>query len=197
MMKIDPSLICEQRMQKMNRRVSAALMAALLLLGALACSIGDETQKANKLVDEANTAIQDGKKYLADAEQKKDTMLHTKVSQLAEARTLANEAIRAYDQAEDKCKEAAGKCEEASKLKIGDKFKDYLTLKVKEYNKRAELVENLKATPQALIDSQSRASFISRANAATQKAEALSKEADDLGAQADKIQKDNPNAFKK
>ena len=84
-----------------------------------------------------------------------------------------------------------------SKLKIKDKFKEYLALKVKEYNKRAELVETLKSTPQALIDSQSRSSFISRANAATEKAERLGKEADDLSAQAEKIQKDNPDSFKK
>ena len=68
---------------------------------------------------------------------------------------------------------------------------------MKEYNKRAEVVEALKGAPQALIDSQDRASFISRANAAMHKAEGLNKEADDLEAQADKIQKDNPEAFKK
>jgi len=165
----------------------------------LACSGGsaDETDKANKLVDEGNAAINEGKKFVADAEQKKDKMLHTNVSQLGEARTIANEAIRAYDQAEDKAKEAAAKFEEASKLKINDKFKEYLALKVKEFNKRAELVEALKSTPQALIDSQSRSSFISRANAATQKAERLNKDANDLEAQADKVQKDNPDSFKK
>jgi hypothetical protein len=55
----------------------------------------------------------------------------------------------------------------------------------------------LKSTPQALIDSQSRSSFISSANAATLKEERLSKEADDLEAQADKLEKDNPGAIKK
>ena len=68
---------------------------------------------------------------------------------------------------------------------------------MKEFNKRAELVEALKSTPQALIDSQSRSSFISSANAATLKKERLSKEADDLEAQADKLEKDNPGAIKK
>ncbi len=185
---------------KANRGVCSALMAGLLLLGTLlACSfsVGDETDKANKLVAEGNAAINEGKKYLADAEEKKNKMLHTDISQLAEARTVANEAIRAYDQAEEKAKEVAGKFEEASKLKINDKFKEYLSLKVKEFNKRAELVETLKSTPQALIDSQSRSSFISRANAATEKADSLGKEANDLGAQADKLQQDNPDAFKK
>lgn len=184
---------------KTNKNIFSALFAALLLVAiVLACrSAADETDKANKLVNEGNTAIEDGKKDLKDAEEKKDQMLRMNVSQLAEARTTANEALRAYDQAEEKCKDAAAKFEEASKLKINEKFKDYLALKVKEYNKRAELVETLKSTPQALIDSQSRSSFISRANAATQKAERLGKEADDLSAQAEKIQKDNPDSFKK
>ena len=182
-----------------NRSISNALLAGLLLLGVvLACSSGDETDKANKLVEgEGNAAVQDAKKYLADAEEKKNRMLQTNVSQLAEARTLANEAIRAYDQGEDKLKEAVGKFEEASKLKISDKYKEYLTLRIKEKNKRVELVEALKGIPQALIDSQNRSSFISRANEATQKAERLNKDANDLEAQADKVQKDNPDSFKK
>jgi len=184
---------------KLNKNISSALFTGLLLVAVvLACNkTADETDKANKLVDEGNAVVQDGKKFLTDAEEKKATMLRTNVSQLAEARTLANESIRAYDQAEEKCKDAAAKYGEASKLKINDKFKEYLARKVKEYNKRAELGDTLKATPQALIESQSRSSFISRANAATEKAERLGKEADDLSAQAEKIQKDNPDSFKK
>lgn len=185
---------------KTNRNIASGLLAALVLVSViLACkgTTSDETEKANKLVDEGNAAIAEGKKILNEAEDKKNTMLHTNVAQLGEARTLANEAIRDYDQAEEKCKDAAAKYDEASKLKTDDKFKEYLSLKVKEYNKRAEMVEAMKATPQALIDSQTRAAFVSRANAANEKATRLGKEADDLSAQADKIQKDNPQSFKK
>ena len=185
-----------------NRSAYSALMAGLLLLGVvLACSSGYETDKANKLVEQdGNAAIEDGKKYLTDAEEKKNRMLHTDISDassLAKARALANEAIRAYDQGGDKLKEAAAKFEEASKLKISDKYKEYLALRIKEKNKRVELVEALKDIPQALIDSDSRSSFTSRANAATQKAERLMKEANDLEAQAERLEKDNPDIFKK
>ena len=183
---------------KTNQNVFNALLAGLLLLGVvLACGAGDETEKANKLVNEGNSAIAEGKKYLADGEEKKNKMLQTPVAQLAGARTLAREAISAYEQAEQKAKEAAGKFDEASKLKINDKFKDYMSLKVKEFNKRAELVEALKGAPQALIDSENRASFITHANEANQKAEQLAKEANELEAQADKLQKDNPDSIKK
>lgn len=183
----------------MNGRSYASTFMALFLLVAavLACSSGNETEKANKLGDEGNAAVEEGKKFYVDAEAKKQQMLETKVSQLAEARTLAKEAIAAYDKAEDKCKEAAKKYDEASKLKISDKFKEYLGLKTKEYNKRAELVEAAKGTPQALIDSESRTSFISRANANNDKVAKLIKEADELAGQAKKIETDNPDMFKK
>src|SRR4030095_8780863 len=164
------------------------LMALLLLFAAVvACSSGgNETEKANKLVDEGNSAVQEARKEITEAERLKKKMLSTDVSQLDEARSTAKEAIAAYEKAEAKCKEAAGKYDEASRLKLKDKFKEYLTLKVKEYNKRAELVQTAKGVPQALIDSESREGWISKANSVNEKVTQLGKEADDLGAQADK-----------
>src|SRR5258708_17867892 len=103
----------------------------------MACRTGDETETANNLGDEGNAAVAEGKKFYEEADDKKQKMLQTNVSELAKARTLAKEAIAAYDKAEDKCKEAAKKYDEASKLKISDKFKEYLELKAKEYNNRA------------------------------------------------------------
>jgi molybdenum-dependent DNA-binding transcriptional regulator ModE len=180
-----------------QRQSSMFLALFLLVVAVLACGgTTNETPQANKLVDEGNAAVQEAKKFVTDAEAKKDQMLHTKISQLAEARTLAKEAVAAYDKAEEKCKEAAKKYDEASKLKINDKFKEYLALKVKEYNKRAELVETARATPQALIDSESKTSFVTRVKAANEKIDALGKEANGLAAQAEKLEKDNPDIFK-
>lgn len=182
---------------KMVSRHSSSFMALLLLVVAvLACSSGNETEKANKLVDEGNAAVNEGKKFVTEAEEKKAKMMETPVAEMAEARTLAKEAIASYDKAAAKCKEAARKYEEASKLKLSDKFKEYLGIKVKEYDKRAEVVETAKGTPQALIDSESKDAFITRANANNAKVDKLSKEADDLGAQASKMEKDNPDMFK-
>jgi len=184
---------------KMNhQRYSTAIMALLLLIvTVLACSTGDETEKANKLVDEGNAAVQEAKKHVTEAEAKKQKMLQTPVAELEDARATAKEAIAAYDKAKERCKEASKKYEDASKLKVKDKFKEYLLLKVKEFEKRAELVETAKGTPQALIDSESRESFIAMANANNERVDRLSKEAADLAAQADKVMKDNPDMFKK
>jgi hypothetical protein len=186
------------KITKNNQRHSGAVMALLMLVVAvLACSSGLETDKANKIGDEGNAAVAEGKKFYADAEAKKDAMLQTNVRQLAEARTLAKESIAAYDKAEEKCKEAAKKYDEASKLKISDKFKEYLGIKVREYNKRAELCEAAKGTPQALIDSESKSSFISRANVNNGRVAQLLKDADEIAGQAKKLEADNPDMFKK
>ena len=183
---------------KMNPSHSSMFMTlALLVAAVLACggSIGNETDKANKLVTEGNAAVQEATKFVTEAEEKKEQMLQTEISEIEEARTLAKEAIAAYDKAADKCKEAAKKYEEASKLRVNNKFKEYLTLKVKEYNKRAEVVETAKGTPQALIDSENQKSFITRAKANNEKVDALGKEAEDLASQSDKLEKENPKIF--
>ena len=184
----------------MNPRMSRGLLALFLLVAAvLACkstSTTSDTDKANKLVDAGNAAVQDAKKFVADAEAKKAQMMQTDMRRLAEARVTAAEAIAAYDKAAEKCKEAAQKYDEASRLQISDKFKEYLILKVKEYNKRAEMVATAKGTPQALIESTNRSSFVIRANSNNSKVDQLYKEAEDIGAQADRLQKDNPDIFK-
>jgi len=185
---------------KMKNQGNSTAVVALLLLVAvvLACNKTgvDETAAANKLVTEGNAAVQEGRKHVADAVAKVDKMMRTPVAKLKEARATAAEAIEAYDQAKGKCKEASKKFEEASKLKIKDKFKEYLTLKAKEFDKRAELVETAKGTPQALIDAKNRVAFVSVANANNERVDRITKEADDLAIQADKLQKDNPDSIK-
>src|SRR3982074_3927042 len=145
---------------KMNSQRHSSLFMALfwLVAAVLACSSGDETEKANKLGDEGNAAVEEGKKFFQDADDKKQKMLQTNVSQLAEARTLAKEAIAAYDKAEEKCKEAAKKYEEASQLISFYNLSAHLGIKTREYENHAELVEASKGTEQVVSYSESRAS---------------------------------------
>lgn len=184
-------------MTKKNQPLSACMALLLLIAMVLACSSGgNETEKANKLVDEGNTAIEEARKNVTEAEALKKKMLDLDVSKLEEAHGVAKESIAAYEKAEAKCKEAAAKYDEASRLKLNDKFKEYLALKVKEYNKRAELMQTAKSVPQALIDSESREDWVTKANSIGKKVTQLAKEADDLSNQAEQIQKDNPDLFK-
>ena len=172
------------------------LIAAIWACGNSSSNTGD-LDKANKLVDEGNAAVDQVKQFYKEADQKRTEMMQTDVRRLAEARVRAAEAIAAYDKAAEKCKEAASKFDEASRLNVADKFKQYLILKTKEFNKRAELMQAAKDTPQALIESTNRSSFQNRVASNQSKTDQLYKEAEDLAAQADKIYKDNPDVFKK
>lgn len=185
----------------MTSKNQLGLLVALIFIVAIfpACNrggSGTDIDKANKLVDEGNAAVREARNHLSEAEQLKQKMLTTYESQFDEARSTARDAIAAYEKTEAKCKEAAAKYEEASRLKLSDKLKEYLALKVKEYNKRAELVQTAKGVPQALIDSQNSEGWIDKANSVNEQVNQLAKEADDLSTRADKIQKDNPNIFK-
>ena len=72
-----------------ERNVLGTFIAIAIMLGVvLACSGGDETEKANKLVDEGNSAVQDGKKFMTDAQEKITTMMGTDFKHLADARQL-------------------------------------------------------------------------------------------------------------
>jgi hypothetical protein len=197
-MRIDENGKVEKKMT--NPRNSDSLLALFLFIAAVvACSTSSSNSdlaKANKLVDEGNAAVEQGKKFVLEAEDKKNKMMQTNVRRIAEARVTAAEALAAYDKAAEKCKEAAQKYDEASRLKISEKFKEYLILKVKEYNKRAELIEVAKDTPQALIESTNRSSFVIRVNSNNEKVDKLNKEADELASQSEKLQKDNPGDFK-
>ncbi|HKP38128.1 MAG TPA: hypothetical protein VJT71_14820 [Pyrinomonadaceae bacterium] len=185
---------------KLNNPRTNGVVALLLLVAAVvACNrggAGKDTEKANKLVTEGNALVQEAKKNLTDAETKKDQMMKTPLSRLAEARVIAAGAIADYDRANEKARAAAAKYDEASRMNLNDKFKEYLVLKAKEYNKRAELVATAKDTPQALIESTNKSSFANRVTSNNQKVEALAKEAQALADQADKLVKDNPNIFK-
>ncbi|HEY6045982.1 MAG TPA: hypothetical protein VIU65_05220, partial [Pyrinomonadaceae bacterium] len=104
-----------------NPRTNSLIALFLLAMAVLACKntgAGKDTDKANKLVNEGNAAVQEAKKHLTDAEEKKTKMMATPVARLAEARVIAASAIADYDRANEKAKEAAGKYDEASRLQI-------------------------------------------------------------------------------
>jgi hypothetical protein len=160
-----------------------------------------ETDKANKLVDAANAAITDangnmqkGNSQLIEIEQAIPNI--DSDSGLEAQRAKAKDVISLLEKARDKYKEAGGKFEDASKLKVQDKFKDYLDTKGKEMKKRGDLVAALLEEPQAFLASSNREDYNAKVPAIVNKVKDLKKEADDLAAKADKIHDDNKDIFK-
>ena len=115
------------------------------------------------------------------------------------SQTQVNEAkaiIANLEKARDGYTDAGNKFLEASKLKLQDKFKEYLDAKGQEMKKRGEMTGALIAEPQALIDSNNHTDYEKKASDATAKFQGLKKEADDLESKANKIYEENKSLFK-
>lgn len=163
---------------------NAFFALTLMLTFILACSaLSDDTEKANKLVAEGNTAIDEGNKLATEADAKGD-------------KASAQDAINTLNKAGEKYREAAKKFDEASKLKINDKFKEYLSLKSQEFNKRAEMMEVAKKNSQAMLDSDDPETLMTKVQENKTQVEKLDKEAKDLETKADKIRTDNKDLIK-
>jgi hypothetical protein len=187
----------------MQSQTTLKMMLALaaMLLFVLACNAGDETDKANKLVSEGNAAIEEGNKMAIEAGAKNDKVFDELSAANFEAdkerlAPQAKDAVAGMTKSAEKFREASKKFDEASKLKINDKFKEYLTLKSQEFSKRAEQMDIGKGNSQALLDSNDAESLMAKVRENRTKYEALDKESKDLEAKANKIQAENKDKIK-
>src|SRR2546423_15675912 len=164
------------------RRLGLLTLLALALVGATACKIY-ETDKANKLVDAANASIKDANDKTQSGTSKLVEMEAAvpKIEDedgLTKWRTEAKTIIADLEKARDGYTEAGNKFLEASKLKLQDKFKEYLDAKGQEMKKRGELTDALIAEPRALIDTNKREDYQKKPEAVTTRVQGLRKEAD-------------------
>jgi hypothetical protein len=185
------------------KNLTAILAVLMLVFAGLACS-GDETDKANALVDEANKFITEGNKNVDDADKKGkefDTMVDQAEGSKEDQDKITEfgnkELIPLYDKMKDNFQKAGEKFDAASKLKVNDKFKEYLDTKAAEFKKRADYAESLKAIPKTLTTSKSKEEYNEAVKKDVENSQKLLKEAQDLGEKAKKVQNDNPTIFKK
>ena len=182
-------------------RAVGLICALALVLGLAGCKFYD-TDKANKLVDAANVSIKDANDK-ADKGTNKLQEMETAAMQAEDQETWtkwqteAKGIIGDLEKARDSYTDAGNKFLEASKLKLQDKFKEYLDAKGQEMKKRGEMADALIGEPRALIDSTNPQDFQTKATDAIKKVQDLKKQADDLEAKADKIYKENESMFKK
>jgi hypothetical protein len=183
------------------KNLTAVLAVLMMIFAGLACST-DETDKANVLVDDANKLIAEANKNVQDAETKGNEFDkkvgeiesnddHKKVAEFGE-----KELIPLYDTMKNNFQKAGDKFDEASKLKVNDKYKEYLSAKAVEFKKRAEYAEQLKTIPKTLSGSKNEKEYQEKVAKEVEKAKKLLDESKELAAKADKIQKDNPNIIK-
>ncbi len=186
---------------KGRSNVALALMA--LMVFALACKFGDQTGEANKLVDKANDEIKAAK----DIQQKNEVKITDYKEALnkgdfKEAKAILDGVVVDIDKGVKHGDTAAENLESAAKLKVDDKFKEYLDVRAKSVRKRIdsykELQNMFKITGDMLANPTS--TTVSQAQPKIKDSQSkiakLDKEADDLEEKSEKVRKDNPDKFK-
>jgi hypothetical protein len=177
------------------------VMFALLVFG-LACNLGDQTDEANKFVGEANDLIKKSNEQIPKANLLFTELLGSlsSVDNLEEHKKINkakfDELIGLYDQIEKSSGEVVGKFEAASKLKLDEKYKQYLDAKLLELKKRSEADKMSAPFVKSFLETKD----IDKVNKLIEdynaKTEVNSKEADELMQKADQIAKDNPDKIK-
>jgi uncharacterized protein Yka (UPF0111/DUF47 family) len=175
---------------------------ALVLLAAvsLACSsLNGQADEANKLVDEANAINQQADVHRTkcgellealmgdDLPKVKDLEAHKKAN-----KSKFDEAISESEQAASSMNEAANKLEQASKLDVDPKFKEYLDLGAQTTRKRIDAVKLMGSALRSFVEAKDVDSMNKVIDDHNTRNAALAKEIEDLSAKADQISKDNP-----
>ena len=186
----------------MNTQTKRLTLWAVVLLAAFATACM-ETEKANKLIVVGNAAITEGNKLLEDANAKNDKLVDSLNAAASKSpddeesgpavdtqaiKSTAQSAIDGFEKSATKFREAAAKFDEASKLKIHEKLKEYLTLKSQSFTKLAELADAMKGNSKTVIDTGALPKNLDENGERINK---LLKEANELNEKANKIQQDN------
>lgn len=183
-----------------NNRVTLILSLLLLAGFALACSSGDESGKANELIAQANKAVvkaneasQKGAQKIVEMEGLVDKIASDE--DLENARKVARESKESFTTARDSFKEAGEGFTAAGKLKVNEKFKEYVDTKAAEFAKRSDLMSAAIDEAQAMLDSKDRETYHAKVKDVVEKFNKAKKEAEELSAKAEKIQADNKDVF--
>ena len=188
-------------MLKGKRSVLTIILAGLIGLNP-ACDVG-QTDEANKFIDEANAIIEKNKATVEKAANLFGDLLGEKMTQAedleeykAENKARFDEVVSLTEESEKNFGEAAGKFEQASKVQADEKFMEYSGLKAQEFRKRAEIQKTTAGYIKAFLAEPDAPKADQLTVDNNKKTADLLKEADDLGAKADKIITDNPDVFK-
>lgn len=177
----------------------------VVLLAAISFSMacGGEEDGANKLVNEANDAINKSKANDAKINSLSKELLgdawvnaEDNAKYFADSKAKVDELVGLDEQNEKAMNEAAGKFEQASKMKVDDKFKEYLGLKSQEFKKLAEKYKAEYTFLKAVSAEKDNDKAGKMAEEYSKKSADIMKEATELAAKSDKITKDNPTIFK-
>ena len=138
---------------------SKKIIWLVVLLAAISLSAAcDQADEANKFVDEANALIDKAKTNNAKISSLTSEVLGEKFAKaedtaafVADNKAKFDELISLDEQNEKSMNEASAKFEQVSKVKVDEKFKEYVGVKAQELKKRAEIYKGDAALYKAIL----------------------------------------------
>ena len=189
----------------MNKRnkLNAIFMIVAAVAFVLACSGGDQLAEANKRVNEANKKIDEVNDLIKKTEAQNQILFGANIQTVGQLnyykdrmRGTAKDIVDSYEKAGETLKEVSKIFDDASRLNISDKYKEYVKLKSDEFAKRAEAAGIRKGNAQAFIEIDSPRTMAQKFNDNNDKFAKKVKEADDIADKAKKIESENKDIFK-
>lgn len=185
-----------------KRHALMSVVAAVIAVLLLGCGTRDDTDRANKLVDEGNAEVESAKKLAEEGvlkyTQAFDFDADTDTSaDWEKSKPTATESSDLLDKAAASFDRAADKFAQASKLNVDAKFKQYLDLKARSSRLRAEHYRIVRERPQSLLDASIRDgdTLVSKLNENEARAQKIAAESEKLEADAEKIRQENTDMF--
>lgn len=185
-----------------NKKICTLLTVLLLGLSA-ACGLGDQTDEANKIVMEANGLIMQDNMQTIGANASLQQLLGAGLGSVKNVETYKKENKTKFDDLTTKFGELekneaviVDKFRQASQLKLNEKYKQYLELKVQEFSKQAEATKLVVPLIQSFMEMKDTDKINAQLEEYNTKYESIRKEAEAIQTKADQIAKDNPDLIK-
>lgn len=188
----------------MQKTINLWLILLMIIGFGSACELLlDQTDEANKFVDEANVII---KKYNDDTLKSEKLFKELLGEDLMtvgnfevykkENKEKFDELLSLSEQMEKSALEVSGKFEQAAKLKVDPKYKEYLEVKLQEFAKRIAAEKLTAPFIKSFLEAKEVKKIDEIIEDFNKKAVDLNKEATALESKADQIVKENPNKIK-
>lgn len=189
---------------KTPNKLNAMFVVIVAIIIGLACSSGgNQTEEANKIVDAANSKLEETKDLYAKTEDRNKALFSANVQTVqqlqlykANKSSEAKSIVADYEKVVEMLKDISRKYDDVSRLNLDEKYKDYAKLKSDEFVKRAEAVNIRKGNALAFMEIDDSKTMLSKFDENNAKSDRLFKDAEEIGTKAKKIEEENKDIFK-
>ena len=185
-----------------HHQLNAVLAIIFAVALGLACSGGNQTAEANKVVGQANKKLEEAKELLSETENRSLNLFGADIQTVRQLQAYkanknaeAKSIVGNYEKISEMLKQIAKQYDDISQMNVSEKYKSYAKLKSDEFVKRAEVMNIRKGNAQAFMEIDDYKTMTAKFNENNSKADRIFKDAEEMGEKAKKIEEENEKLF--